>query len=217
MIELEYRCDQADDALEPRGDGAYCHLCKEVVVDLSRLPKKRALAIVAEGKRCVQFQVDPRTGEPVFRASPSRFGPLGAAAALGMLAACSDPASSTTVLPEPPVQLAGALPAAPAAPPAPLAPPSTTPTQVPAPSATATEGEAAQGEAAPGEAAPGEAAQGEAAQGEAAQGSEADCEDEADTASPVAAEPSDEVRVLRGRPRPPPVRPPRGTVIYDEF
>lgn len=108
MIDLGFRCDQPDDALEPRGEGAYCHLCQEVVVDLSRLTKKRALAIVAEGKRCVQFEVDRVTGELVFRASPPRLASLRAAAVLGVLAACGDPTPIATVTPDPSAQLGSA-------------------------------------------------------------------------------------------------------------
>lgn len=79
--------------------GVHCAACDRDVLDLRRVPRKRALAVLAdarasEGRVCAWVRAKP-DGTPVFAADPSRLARLaGPALVASALAACA-PASST--------------------------------------------------------------------------------------------------------------------------
>lgn len=100
-FQLEFECHEAwDEMREVEPGQRRCERCSETVVDLSRMTKKRALAIVtSERPPCVNYLVV--AGEPVFAREVLRGGVLAAAA--GLLAACSAPAEPPSLAPEPEV------------------------------------------------------------------------------------------------------------------
>lgn len=115
-FELAFECQESWERMPEVAPGQRrCERCSETVVDLSRLTRKQALAIVrGPNPPCVSYL--KRDGEPVF-ARPSWGNGLVAAAA-GLLAACATPSEEPAceLAPEPAVEeplLEGALPSAP--------------------------------------------------------------------------------------------------------
>ncbi len=100
-FQLEFECHEAwDEMREVEPGQRRCERCSENVVDLSRMTKKKALALVtSERPPCVNYLVV--AGEPVFAREVLRGGVLAAAA--GLLAACSAPAEPPSLAPEPEV------------------------------------------------------------------------------------------------------------------
>ena len=88
-------CTENLDEMRRTKDGSFCVKCEQNVVDLRRVPEKRALAVISElkaagdGLVCVRVRAT-RDGVPVFQKDPSRFGRLTLPIALaGSLAACT--------------------------------------------------------------------------------------------------------------------------------
>lgn len=115
-FELAFECQENWERMPEVAPGQRrCERCSETVVDLSRLTRKQALAIVqAPDPPCVSYL--KRDGDPVF-ARPTWGSGLVAAAA-GLLAACAAPADepSCELAPEPVVEeplLGDGLPTAP--------------------------------------------------------------------------------------------------------
>ena len=73
-------CTENLDQMPRTRDGSFCTKCEKNVVDLRRVPKTRALAVLSElreasdGLVCVR--VLARDGVPVFPPDPSRFARL---------------------------------------------------------------------------------------------------------------------------------------------
>jgi hypothetical protein len=115
-FELAFECQENWERMPEVAPGQRrCERCSETVVDLSRLTRKQALAVVGgPNPPCVSFL--KRDGAPVF-ARPTWGSGLVAAAA-GLLAACATPAEepSCELAPEPVVEeplLGDGLPTAP--------------------------------------------------------------------------------------------------------
>jgi hypothetical protein len=94
-MRIESPCTENLDGMARTRDGSFCAKCEKDVVDLRRVPKKRALAVISElrargdGQVCVRVRAT-RDGVPVFRSEPSRLGRLALPMALaGSLAACA--------------------------------------------------------------------------------------------------------------------------------
>ncbi len=98
-FELEFACQEAWEEMKELAPGERrCERCSETVVDLSRMTKKRALAVVGQERPpCVSYLV--MGDEPLFRRETVRGGLMAAAA--GLLAACSSPEPATELSPEP--------------------------------------------------------------------------------------------------------------------
>lgn len=89
-IRADSPCHERWTDFEKREGGRHCGSCDVTVVDLSRLSRKRAeaLVIAAGGKLCARMRVDGR-GEPVFRPEPAGASRL-VGVAVGLLAAACD-------------------------------------------------------------------------------------------------------------------------------
>lgn len=102
-FELEFACQEAWEEMRELAPGERrCERCSETVVDLSRMTKKRALAVVGQNEPpCVSYLV--MGDEPLFRresvVGTVRGGLMAAAA--GLLAACSTPEPACDLAPEP--------------------------------------------------------------------------------------------------------------------
>jgi hypothetical protein len=95
-------CTENLDGMARTPSGSFCAKCQKNVVDLRRVPKRRALAVISElrasadGQVCVRVRAT-RDGVPVFPNEPSRLGRFAVPLALaGTLAACA-PSSATTL------------------------------------------------------------------------------------------------------------------------
>ncbi len=93
-------CTEDLDRMARTRDGSFCAKCAKNVVDLRRVPKKRALAVIAElraagdGQVCVRARAT-RDGIPVFANEPSRLSRFALPMALaGSLAACATPSTT---------------------------------------------------------------------------------------------------------------------------
>lgn len=151
-FELEFACQQSWEEMRELAPGERrCERCSETVVDLSRMTKKKALAVVGQKEPpCVSYLV--MGDEPLFRRETllgTARGGLVAAAA-GLLAACTTPEPVCDLAPEPaaleresllePTISAGPLSPSVGAPTLPI--PTTTPTQYDGPLDTAIAGDA---------------------------------------------------------------------------
>lgn len=128
-------CTMRWETLEPRGNGRYCGECDKVVVNMSNLTEREAMAIVENTERvCGMFLLDA-SGRAQHRREKTRAaGTVAAAAASAMLAAaCTTPAQNVDSSRS---QLMGEIeqvdspkptPATPSAPPVPLVTPSAAP------------------------------------------------------------------------------------------
>lgn len=101
-FELEFACQEAWEEMRELSPGERrCERCSESVVDLSRMTKKKALAVVGQKEPpCVSYLV--MGDEPIFRREAMgalRSGVMAAAA--GLLAACSAPEPACDLAPEP--------------------------------------------------------------------------------------------------------------------
>lgn len=94
-IRADSPCRERWSTFEPRPEGRHCGSCDVTVVDLSRLSRRKAEAVViaAGGRLCARLRVDSR-GEPVFRPETPPARAFFGAAALGLLTAACDPASA---------------------------------------------------------------------------------------------------------------------------
>ena len=88
-------CTENLDAMPRAGLGVHCTKCDRDVVDLRRVPSKRALAVIdalraqGDGKVCVRVRAT-RDGVPVFAKDPSPLSRFALPMALaGSLAACA--------------------------------------------------------------------------------------------------------------------------------
>lgn len=101
-MRIQKPCTENLDAM-PRanaGPGVHCTSCDRDVVDLRRVPKKRALAVLeqiragGDGRVCARVRATP-DGVPVFSKDPSAFSRLALPVALaGSLAACAPSTSA---------------------------------------------------------------------------------------------------------------------------
>lgn len=115
-IRLAFECDEPWESMTIEDGARRCARCQERVVDLSRLTRKQALAVLEDENTCVSF-LEARSGRAIVRADPHRAGAFVGVAA-GLLAACSGSADAPQLSPEP-----SATVAAPAPQPAALPPP----------------------------------------------------------------------------------------------
>jgi hypothetical protein len=98
-IRVASPCSERWADMRPRGDGRHCERCEKTVVDLSRMTRGQAEALVRSrtGELCVRIAEDDR-GQLVFRAEPKRLPVLGPMALAGLLAACASPPSAEPVV-----------------------------------------------------------------------------------------------------------------------
>jgi hypothetical protein len=101
-IRADSPCHERWADFEARPGGRHCGSCDVTVVDLTRLTRRRAEALVAAsgGRMCARMRVD-RDGAPVFRPETER-APSFLGAAVGLLAAACSSASAAEPAPEPP-------------------------------------------------------------------------------------------------------------------
>lgn len=101
-IRVASPCSERWADMRPRGDGRHCERCEKTVVDLSRMTRAQAEAVVRgrTGELCVRIAEDDR-GQLVFRAEPKRLPVLGPMALAGLLAACApEPSAEPAVADE---------------------------------------------------------------------------------------------------------------------
>ncbi len=99
-IRAESACAERWSSFEPRPGGRHCGSCDVTVVDLSRLTRRKAeaLVIAAGGRLCARLRVDAR-GEPVFRPESPRAPAFFGAAALGLLTTACEPGAALEARP----------------------------------------------------------------------------------------------------------------------
>jgi hypothetical protein len=80
--------------MRPRGEGRHCERCEKTVVDLSRVTRSQAEAMVRAhgGQLCARLAED-ETGKTVFRPERTRLPVFAPIALAGLLAACAPEAS----------------------------------------------------------------------------------------------------------------------------
>jgi outer membrane protein OmpA-like peptidoglycan-associated protein len=112
MLRIATPCNQAWDAMEPRGEDRFCEACGKGVHDLTHVTERRALALAAvfgSGGMCGRLRTDAG-GAPIFAPEPAPPRRPNRGLPLVLVAAAA-------------AAMGGCTPAAPSAPPAPYAPP----------------------------------------------------------------------------------------------
>lgn len=90
------RCDQRWSDLEGTGATRHCEVCDTPVTNLSPLPRRRALEVLAAGPQCIAYRYRP-DGSIVFSEPTRRRSPTLAAGAALVVAACASEASPPLV------------------------------------------------------------------------------------------------------------------------
>lgn len=102
-IRADSACTEDWASFQPREAGRHCGTCDVTVVDLSRLTRRKAEAMVRAvgGRMCARMRVDAE-GEPLFLPETERAPRLLGVAALGLLAAACDSGPAPASVAEPP-------------------------------------------------------------------------------------------------------------------